>query len=144
MKKEATLTRRLRQDLQMRFHWGCFRGDEVGVELVQIRKRCVGIRESFPEESHIEHFNKAAVAVGLTGQLSIEVILVGDPASISMLSDGSVWLGILIAGDNLIGLVLLEREGTAIEMKERILRGEARIDSGDGRDVIFPEVSAGE
>lgn len=97
MKNEATLTRRLRQDLQMMFHWGCLTGEDVADVLEQIRKRWVGIKESFPDESHMEHFNKAAEAVGLTGQLSIEVILVGEPASIDMLSDGSDRTGMFIA-----------------------------------------------
>jgi hypothetical protein len=82
----------------------------------------------------MEHFSKADATVRLTGQLSTDVILVGDPANASKLSDGRERMGIFIAGDDLMGLLVFERDGAAIEMKERMLRGEARIDSGEGRD----------
>ena len=128
MKKEATLTKRLRHDLQMRFHWGCLTGEELEV---QIRKRWVGTRkwESLPEASHMEHL---AVLMGLTGQLSIEVILAGEPATIKSEVKGVGMFMALV--DVLIGLPVFERGGAVIEIKERMLKGDARIDSGDKMD----------
>lgn len=33
-----------------------------------------------------------------------------------------------------MGLLFFERDGAAMEMNERMLKGDARIDSGDGRE----------
>ena len=80
----------------------------------------------------MEHLR--AEAVGLTGQLSTDVMLVGDPTMAEALSAKIDAPGMFMAAeDDLMGLLALDRDGAAIEMKERMLKGEARIDSGDGR-----------
>ena len=73
MKREATLTSRSRQGLQIGFHWAARAEDEDEV----ILKRCVG---NDWEDSQREHFKGllTGVLVELTGQLSIEEMLAGE------------------------------------------------------------------
>ena len=73
MKREATLTSRSRQGLQIGFHCAARAEDEDEV----ILKRCVG---NDWEDSQREHFKGllTGALVELTGQLSIEEMLAGE------------------------------------------------------------------
>lgn len=95
MKRDATLTSRLRQPLQVKFQL-LLLGDEPGAPL-EILNRCVA---GLFGASQREHLRGLVREVGLAGQLSIEVILAGElPKKESNGIDlpGPRWRGILMA-----------------------------------------------
>jgi hypothetical protein len=112
------------------------------LEVVVILNRWVGRGilegecESFPEASHMEHLSIAADSVGLTGQLSIEVMLVGElPKKEELVSSMRNWelLAMFIG----LALALVEARGVGLSLlrevfkviKERMDRGEDLVDS---------------
>lgn len=109
-------------------------GDDPG-ELA-ILKRCVTGQLGTSQREHLREFVRE---VGLTGQLSIEVILAGEVPKkesngidLGLSCCCGIFMALLVIWF-LMGLLLLDLEGAAVtEMKDRILRGEALMDSFEG------------